>query len=105
MHSWSNGIFPVNKPPGKTSFSLIHRLRKITKIQKIGHAGTLDPFAEGVMILLIGREFTKQSNTFLNLDKEYQTTVHLGVETTTFDPEGEIVSTNDKVPSLEEIKD
>ncbi len=98
------GILLVNKPKGKTSFSLVHALRKKTKIKKIGHAGTLDPFAEGVMILLIGKEFTKKSDTFLNQDKEYEGTLHLGVETTTYDPEGEITAKNPAVPPLAEIE-
>lgn len=104
MKKISEGILPVNKPAGKTSFSLVAALRKLTKIEKIGHAGTLDPFASGVMILLVGRNFTRQADTFLNQDKEYEATVHLGIETTTFDPEGEIVSENSRVPSLEEIE-
>ncbi|NGX38803.1 MAG: tRNA pseudouridine synthase B [Chlamydiae bacterium] len=98
------GILPVNKPSGKTSFSLVHALRKITSIKKIGHAGTLDPFANGVMILLIGKEFTRKADTFLNQDKEYLATLHLGIETTTYDPEGDIVSTNNNVPSLGQIE-
>lgn len=97
------GILPCNKPTGKTSFSLVAALRKRTQIEKIGHAGTLDPFASGVMILLIGRTFTRQADTFLNQDKEYETTVHLGIETTTYDPEGEILSQNSRIPSLDEI--
>lgn len=98
------GILPVHKPSGKTSFSLVHALRKKTSIKKIGHAGTLDPFAEGVMILLIGKEFTRQADTFLHQDKEYKATLHLGIETTTYDPEGEITSENDTLPSLAEIE-
>lgn len=99
------GILLVNKPIGKTSFSLISALRKKTGIQKIGHAGTLDPFASGVMILLIGRTFTAQSDTFIGQDKEYEATLHLGIETTTYDPEGEITSQNGTVPTLPEILD
>ena len=74
------GILPIDKPIGKTSFSLIHQLRKKTSIKKIGHAGTLDPFASGVMILLVGSTFTRQANTFLNQDKEYIATLHLGID-------------------------
>lgn len=99
----SEGIFPVFKPSGKTSFSLIRALRKKTGIKKIGHAGTLDPFAEGVMILFIGRQFTKQANTFIDQDKEYKALIHLGISTTTYDPEGEITSKSDIIPSLEQI--
>ncbi|NGX60094.1 MAG: tRNA pseudouridine synthase B [Chlamydiae bacterium] len=98
------GILPVNKPPNKTSFSLIRALRKKTQIQKIGHAGTLDPFAEGVMILLIGRTFTKKADTFINQDKEYEAILQLGATTTTFDPEGEITSKSDHIPTLSDIE-
>lgn len=98
------GILPVDKPLNYTSFSIVHALRKKTGIQKIGHAGTLDPFATGVMIMLIGREFTKLSDQFLNMDKEYLAQVHLGVSTTTYDREGAVVSTSDRIPSLLEIE-
>lgn len=100
----SEGIIPVYKPPGKTSFSLITALRKKTGIKKIGHAGTLDPFAEGVMILLVGKKYTKQSSFFIEKDKEYEALIHLGVSTTTFDPEGEITSESDIIPSLSAIE-
>lgn len=103
MKQIREGILPVNKPSGKTSFSLIHALRKITKIKKIGHAGTLDPNASGVMIILIGRQFTAKADTFLQQDKEYKATVHLGIETTTYDPEGTITATSPTCPTLEQV--
>jgi len=56
------------------------------------------------MILLIGKVFTSQANTYINKDKEYEATLHLGIETSTYDPEGEIVSQNDFIPNLEEIQ-
>jgi tRNA pseudouridine55 synthase len=100
----TSGILPCNKPSGKTSFSLVAALRKKTGVRKIGHAGTLDPFADGVMILLIGREFTRQAGGFVLHDKEYEATLHIGLETTTYDPEGEVVFQNGRVPSLQEIE-
>ncbi|MGH2639561.1 MAG: tRNA pseudouridine(55) synthase TruB, partial [Rhabdochlamydiaceae bacterium] len=69
----SKGVLLVDKPRGKTSFSLVTALRKKTGVQKIGHAGTLDPFATGLMILLIGKEFTRLSDTYLSTEKEYET--------------------------------
>jgi tRNA pseudouridine55 synthase len=99
------GILLVDKPIGKTSFSLISALRKKTGIRKIGHAGTLDPFASGVMILLIGKTFTAQSDTFIGQDKEYEATLHLGVETTTYDPEGQITATSTQIPLLSEVEE
>jgi tRNA pseudouridine55 synthase len=98
------GILLVNKPEGKTSFSLISALRKRSGVKKIGHAGTLDPFASGVMILLIGRNFTRLSNQFINYDKEYRATICLGEVTDTHDPEGKILSRSSYTPSLEEVE-
>lgn len=97
------GVLLVNKTQGKTSFSLIRSLRKITGIKKIGHAGTLDPFATGVMVLLIGRNFTKLSSDLLCEDKEYLAEVCLGVSTDTYDCDGKVVAQSKKNPSLEEV--
>lgn len=105
MSTFGEGIHPINKPPGKTSFSLVRALRKKTNIKKIGHAGTLDPFADGVMILLIGRSFTQKADTFINQDKEYEAILHLGSATTTYDPEGEVTQTSDYIPTLSEIEE
>lgn len=99
------GIIPVNKPKGMTAFHLVRLLRKHLGIRKIGHAGTLDPFAEGVMVMLVGRKFTRLSDTFLTQDKEYLGTVHLGVTTDTYDSEGEVLARADRVPDLLEIRE
>lgn len=99
------GILPVCKPKGKNAFSLVSILRKLTQIRTIGHAGTLDPFADGVMILLIGKSFTKMSNQFLTQDKEYLATLHLGVITDTYDIDGMIIETNPLIPSLSAIEE
>jgi len=101
----SKGILLVNKSPNYSSFYLIKLLRKLTGIKKIGHAGTLDPFAKGLMILLIGKEYTKQSDQFLHLDKEYKAKLKLGVATDTFDTEGKEVFTSDLIPTRKEIED
>lgn len=98
------GILPVCKPPSKTSFHLVTLLRKLTQIRTIGHAGTLDPFASGVMLLLIGKKFTRLSSQFLNQDKGYLATLHLGVTTDTYDIEGQVINTSTLVPSLQEIE-
>lgn len=99
-----SGLLLVNKPQGRTSFSLIRALRKLTGIKKIGHAGTLDPFATGVMIILVGREYTRLSDKLLLQDKEYFTTVHLGVSTDTYDCDGKIVARSKKIPTPQEIE-
>jgi len=98
------GILIVDKSPAKTSFSLVSLLRKLSGQKKIGHAGTLDPFATGVMVLLLGSHYTRLSERFLHDDKEYAATVLLGIETDSFDCDGKILSQCDKIPSLEEIE-
>src|SRR5690348_14012390 len=98
------GILLVDKPKGKTSFSLVAALRRLSGIKKIGHAGTLDPFATGVMVLLVGKPYTRLSDRFLSLDKEYQATLHLGISTDTFDCDGKQTSISEKIPSSEEIQ-
>ena len=80
-------------------------LRRLSGVRTIGHTGTLDPFATGVMILLIGKEYTRLSNRFLNLDKDYQARVYLGKTTTTFDPEGEVMETSPIQPTLNQIEE
>ncbi|MBC7074416.1 tRNA pseudouridine(55) synthase TruB, partial [Candidatus Parcubacteria bacterium] len=65
------GFLLIDKPKGMTSHDVVDALRKITKIKKIGHAGTLDPMATGLLILGIGRSATKRLGEFQKLDKEY----------------------------------
>jgi tRNA pseudouridine55 synthase len=84
----NTGFLLINKPTGPTSHNIISRLRKITGIKRIGHAGTLDPFASGLLIVAVGRESTKKLGKFLKMDKTYLATLHLGAETDTFDREG-----------------
>lgn len=98
------GILLVNKPKNKTSFSLVGALRRLFKVKKIGHAGTLDPFASGVMVMLVGKEYTRLSDTFLNADKEYRATVQLGIETDSHDCEGKTEKTSELVPTLAELE-
>ncbi len=100
----TQGLLLVNKPKGKTSFSLVSALRRLSGVQKIGHAGTLDPFAQGVMIMLIGKKFTRCSDQFLNQDKEYLAVLTLGVATDSYDSEGTVVSESPYVPSLEQVQ-
>lgn len=98
------GILLVNKPKGKTSFNIVAILRKRLGVQKIGHAGTLDPFATGVLVMLIGRNFTRLSDSFLNADKEYVGKIHLGVTTDTYDCDGKITNSSPITPSKEDIE-
>lgn len=98
------GILPVNKPIGKTSFNLVSSLRKLTNIRTIGHAGTLDPFASGVMILLIGKSYTKLTSSFLNQDKQYLATLHLGITTDTYDLDGQIIAQSPLIPTKSQLE-
>ena len=98
------GILPICKPKSKTSFSLVTIMRRLTGVRTIGHAGTLDPFAEGVMLLLIGKRFTQLSNRFLNQDKEYLAIARLGITTDTYDIEGQVTAESTHIPSLAEIE-
>lgn len=100
----SEGVLLVNKPKGRSSFTLVGDLRRLTGIRKIGHAGTLDPFATGVMILLIGKTFTRLSDQFLGQDKEYVAELKLGATTDTYDCEGLIGTTSDHIPSLSDVE-
>ncbi len=85
-----SGFIVVNKPSGPTSHDIIDRLREITGIKKIGHAGTLDPFASGVLLVAIGRDATREMRRFVGLDKEYRAILRLGAVTDTFDRTGKV---------------
>lgn len=98
------GILLVNKSKGPSSFRLVQILRKYLGVKKIGHAGTLDPFATGVMVMLIGRRYTRLSDQFLCNDKEYLAEIQLGITTDTYDSEGKVTSQSSQIPSLEEIQ-
>src|ERR671933_2371600 len=84
-----SGIVLVDKPPGPSSFAIVRELRSRTGA-RTGHAGTLDPFASGLLLLLSGSA-TKLASCFVGLDKRYVTDVDLTTRTSTGDPEGEVV--------------
>ncbi len=98
------GILLLNKPTGITSFALVGRLRKLLNVRKIGHAGTLDPFATGLMVMLVGRNFTRQSDSLLTQDKEYVAQAKLGITTDSFDCDGATTGESDHQPSLAEVE-
>ncbi|KAF0095737.1 MAG: tRNA pseudouridine synthase B [Puniceicoccaceae bacterium 5H] len=84
------GVLLIDKPAGMTSHDVVDRVRRKLKMKRIGHAGTLDPSATGLMILLVGKA-TKLSQFLMGLDKVYEGTVHFGQTTNTQDAEGEVV--------------
>ena len=84
------GILLVDKPGGLTSHDVVARCRKIFQIKKVGHAGTLDPMATGLLVILIGKA-TKVSQYLMSLDKQYTGTVHFGIETDSQDADGTVL--------------
>jgi tRNA pseudouridine55 synthase len=86
------GVFLIDKPAGITSFAVVSRLRRILQMKKVGHAGTLDPFATGLLVLCAGRPATRLISGLMEGDKEYLATLRLGIETETLDTEGMITS-------------
>ena len=91
LESGFEGILLVDKPSGITSHNIVDRLRKKLNMKKIGHAGTLDPLATGLMIMLIGKA-TKVSQFLINLDKAYEGIFKLGEETDSQDSDGQVVN-------------
>lgn len=106
------GVLLVDKPTGWTSFDVVNYVRrkvadaegKKPKSVKVGHTGTLDPFATGLLVLLIGKEYTRRAGEFSKLDKTYEVTMKLGETSSTGDPEGEITAVSDTVPDLKAIQ-
>lgn len=88
----------VNKQSGWTSLDVVAKLRGILHIEKIGHAGTLDPFATGLLIVGVGREATKRLEEFKNLEKEYEVELRFGFTSTTYDCDGIISPQADAPP-------
>ncbi|PIU68172.1 MAG: tRNA pseudouridine(55) synthase TruB [Armatimonadetes bacterium CG07_land_8_20_14_0_80_40_9] len=85
-----NGILNINKPKGLTSFAVVSFIRRLLSIKKVGHSGTLDPSASGVLIICLGQA-TKIVEYLLEDDKEYLAEITLGISTNTYDAEGEVI--------------
>lgn len=88
------GLLNIDKPSGWTSHDVVARLRRITGVRRIGHAGTLDPLATGVLVVCVGPA-TRLADYLMEGDKRYRATLHLGIETNTWDAEGEVVAEGD----------
>ncbi len=97
-----DGLLLVNKPIGISSFDVIRQLRRSTGVRKIGHAGTLDPAASGLMLLLFGQA-TKSAAQFSKLDKVYEAEITLGSESSTGDREGTLNKISERRPSEAEV--
>ena len=96
----------INKPKGWTSFDVVAYLRGSLKVKKIGHAGTLDPFATGLLIVGVERAATKKLEEFKNLSKTYQTKIRLGAYSDTQDSTGKITihDTHNMIPMIDNVK-
>jgi tRNA pseudouridine55 synthase len=92
--AWEDLVIPIDKPSGMTSFDVIRVLRRATGVRKMCHAGTLDPMATGLLIVLTGRA-TKRMTEFMDLPKTYSGTIRLGEETPSFDAETEVIRSCD----------
>ena len=90
----ASGLLVVDKPAGLTSHTVVARVRRLVGTRRVGHAGTLDPMATGVLVLGVGRG-TRLLHYLVGVDKEYEATLRLGASTTTDDAEGEVVRTAD----------
>ena len=97
------GFLNVYKPKGMTSHDVVSVLRRVSKIKQIGHTGTLDPFAEGVLPICIGK--ATRLIEYLNDEKAYIGTIQFGKSTTTYDIEGEGVNFSDKKITLPQIEE
>lgn len=97
-----SGFLLVNKPAGMTSHDVVNIIRKKTGIKKVGHAGTLDPMATGLLILAVGKA-TKEISKFSGMDKIYEAEITLGAESDTDDAEGKLISVSSQIPKETEI--
>ncbi len=103
-----NGYLLIDKPANWTSFDVVGKVRSVLSKQagkklKVGHAGTLDPFATGLLIVLVG-SYTKKQDSFMKMDKTYEVEATLGTASTTGDPEGELSVQSKAVPAIDEVQ-
>ena len=97
-----NGFFNINKPVNMSSAKAVAIIKKKFNLKKVGHMGTLDPLADGVLIIAVGKA-TKLFNFLLNKTKTYKTVFEFGYETDTFDLNGQIVNSGGRIPALNEV--
>jgi tRNA pseudouridine55 synthase len=97
-----SGLLVIDKPVGPTSHDVVGRVRRLAGVRRVGHAGTLDPLASGVLLVCVGQA-TRLVEYLVGLDKVYETTVRLGRATTTYDAEGEVTDEHPVTVTLAEI--
>lgn len=108
-----NGILLIDKPAGWTSFDVVNKVRRLIQVSEfnttnkkrfpVGHTGTLDPLATGLLVLMLGK-YTKKVPEYTKMDKTYEVTMCLGQTSTTGDEEGEKTAVSDRQPSREEVE-
>jgi tRNA pseudouridine55 synthase len=100
------GLILVDKDQDWTSHDVVAKMRSLVGVKKIGHAGTLDPLATGLLIILVGREFTRLQDQFMKQDKEYEVEAQFGIETDSYDAMGKVINKVDweKVNTLTQEK-
>lgn len=104
MNFQKEGMYLINKPRGRSSFSIVAQVRRLSGIKKVGHAGTLDPEAEGLLLVLVGKEFTKQAEKYSKQDKTYEFEIKLGEFSSTDDEEGEKTKVSELKPTKIQIE-
>ncbi len=97
-------IIPIYKPKGWTSFDVVAKVRKLLNVKKVGHAGTLDPLATGVLVVAVGREATKKISEIVGKEKEYIAKIKFGETSTTDDEEGEKMKVQSLKLKVQKIK-
>lgn len=103
MQNLDIGVFSIDKPEGFTSFDVVAKLRGILKIKRIGHGGTLDPIATGVLPIFIGKA-TRAVDLLSDNQKQYTATARIGIKTDTGDISGQVIEESNVVPSEEELE-
>lgn len=98
-----DGVIVIDKPNGMTSFDAVAKIRRLFGTRQVGHTGTLDPMATGVLVVMVGRAV--KASEYLTLhDKSYEAILKLGITTDTEDTTGNILTKNDEIPSFDEVK-
>ena len=99
-----NGIFNIDKPAGVSSHTVVAAVRKAANVSRVGHAGTLDPMATGVLLVCIGQG-VRVTEYLIDHDKKYRARVRLGIETDSYDATGKVVAQRDVIVTREQISD
>jgi len=106
MNEAPSGFLLIDKPAGITSHDVVDRVRRVTGLKKVGHGGTLDPFATGLLVVGVGRAATKELGTFIGKDKEYEAVMRLGATSDSQDKDGEIIETpNAELPTEPQLRE